>query len=52
MVAIAAFNDSAHAEALVWNERALAMAERSKDPEGAALARLAAHQHGVELSTT
>jgi len=33
MVAIAAFNDSAHAEALVWNERALAMAESSKDPE-------------------
>ena len=33
MVAIAAFNDSAHAEALQWNERALAMAESSKDPE-------------------
>jgi tetratricopeptide (TPR) repeat protein len=33
MVAIAAFNDSAHADALAWNERALAMAEGSKDPE-------------------
>jgi tetratricopeptide (TPR) repeat protein len=33
MVAIAAFNDSAKADALVWNERALAMAESSKDPE-------------------
>ena len=33
MVAIAAFNDSAHADAVVWNERALAMAEASKDPE-------------------
>ena len=33
MVAIAAFNDSAKADALAWNERALAMAESSKDPE-------------------
>jgi tetratricopeptide (TPR) repeat protein len=33
MVAIAAFNDSAHADALAWNERALALAEASKDPE-------------------
>ena len=33
MVANAAFNDSAHADAVLWNERALAMAESSKDPE-------------------
>ena len=33
MVAIAAFNDSAHIDALEWNERALAMAESSSDPE-------------------
>jgi len=33
MVAIAAFNDSAHTDALAWNERALAMAESSSDPE-------------------
>jgi tetratricopeptide (TPR) repeat protein len=33
MVAIAAFNDSAHADALTWNERALAVAESSSDPE-------------------
>ena len=33
MVAIAAFNDSAHADALTWNERALALAESSTDPE-------------------
>jgi tetratricopeptide (TPR) repeat protein len=33
MVAIAAGNDSAHADALTWNERALAMAESSSDPE-------------------
>jgi tetratricopeptide (TPR) repeat protein len=33
MVAIAASNDSAGADALVWNERALAMAESSSDPE-------------------
>ena len=33
MVAIAAGNQSADAEALAWNERALAMAESSSDPE-------------------
>jgi tetratricopeptide (TPR) repeat protein len=33
MVAIAAYNDSAHADALSWNERALAMAESSNDPD-------------------
>jgi tetratricopeptide (TPR) repeat protein len=33
MVAIAAGNDSAKADALAWNERALARAEASKDPE-------------------
>ena len=33
MVAIAAFNDSAHSDALAWNERALAMADSSSDPE-------------------
>jgi tetratricopeptide (TPR) repeat protein len=33
MVANAAFSDSAHADALIWNERALAMAESSSDPE-------------------
>lgn len=32
MVAIAAGNDSAAADALTWNERALAMAESSSDP--------------------
>jgi len=33
MVAIAAGNDSAASDALAWNERALAMAESSSDPE-------------------
>jgi len=33
MVAIAAGNDSAASDALAWNERALAMAESSNDPE-------------------
>jgi tetratricopeptide (TPR) repeat protein len=33
MVAIAAANDSASSDALAWNERALAMAESSSDPE-------------------
>ncbi len=33
MVAIAAFNDSAHGDALAWNERALAMAESASDPD-------------------
>jgi len=33
MVAIAAFNDSAKADALEWNRRAIARAEAAKDPE-------------------
>ena len=53
MVAIAAFNDSAHADALTWNERALAMAESATDPEarrwrGSLLNNLAWNYHDMK----